>query len=111
MIATFKHKGLKELFETGKSAKVDPKLHQRCSDVLDAIEAAVNQQDLNLPGFNFHPLRGKPVRYSMHVNGPWAILSNGTRLKPAESIWNSITSPRKLESPRGKTNEIRRVCR
>ncbi len=37
------------------------------------MEAAVNQQDLNLPGFNFHPLRGKPVRYSMHVNGPWAI--------------------------------------
>ncbi len=73
MIATFKHKGLKELFETGKSAKVDARLHQRCSDVLDAIEAAVNQQDLNLPGFNFHPLRGKPVRYSMHVNGPWAI--------------------------------------
>ena len=73
MIASFRHKGLKELSETGKSAKVDPRLQQRCSDVLDAMEAAVNQQDLNLPGFNFHPLKGKPVRYSIHVNGPWSI--------------------------------------
>lgn len=40
---------------------------------LTCSEAAVNQQDLNLPGFNFHPLRGKPARYSMHVNGPWTI--------------------------------------
>ena len=73
MIGSFRHKGLKELFESRKSAKVDSRLHQRCSDVLDAIEAAVNQQDLNLPGFNFHPLKGKPVRYSFHVNGPWTI--------------------------------------
>lgn len=73
VIVSFRHKGLKELFETGKSSKVDPRLQQRCSDVLDAIDAAVNQQDLNLPGFDFHPLRGKPVRHSIHVNGPWTI--------------------------------------
>jgi toxin HigB-1 len=29
--------------------------------------------DLNIPGFQFHPLRGKPLRYSVHVNGPWCI--------------------------------------
>ena len=28
---------------------------------------------MNLPGYNFHPLRGKPVRYSVHVSGPWCI--------------------------------------
>jgi len=26
-----------------------------------------------LPGFDFHPLQGKPKRYSVHVNGPWCI--------------------------------------
>jgi proteic killer suppression protein len=26
-----------------------------------------------LPGFDFHPLRGRPQRYSVHVNGPWCI--------------------------------------
>ena len=26
-----------------------------------------------VPGFDFHALRGKPKRYSVHVNGPWCI--------------------------------------
>jgi toxin HigB-1 len=73
VIETFRHKGLKELFEKGKSAKVDAKLAQRCSDVLDALDMARSLSDLNLPGFNLHELRGKPVRHSIHVNGPWTI--------------------------------------
>jgi plasmid maintenance system killer protein len=29
---------------------------------------------MNVPGFDFHPLRGfKPPRYSVHINGPWCI--------------------------------------
>jgi hypothetical protein len=29
---------------------------------------------MNLPGFNFHALRGfVPTRYTVHVNGPWCI--------------------------------------
>jgi len=29
---------------------------------------------MNLPGFDFHPLKGfAPVRYAVHVNGPWCI--------------------------------------
>ena len=30
-------------------------------------------EDLDVPGFDFHPLRGKPQPYSLHVNGPWCI--------------------------------------
>jgi proteic killer suppression protein len=40
---------------------------------LDAIDAARSPADLNLPSFNFQRLQGKPVRYSVHVNGPWCI--------------------------------------
>jgi proteic killer suppression protein len=29
--------------------------------------------DLNVPGFNFHGLEGKPKRFSIHINGPWRI--------------------------------------
>ena len=29
--------------------------------------------EMNLLGFDFHRLHGKPVRYSVHVNGPWCI--------------------------------------
>ena len=29
---------------------------------------------MNLPGFDFHMLRGiNPPRYTVHVNGPWCI--------------------------------------
>ena len=40
---------------------------------LDAIDSATLLSDLNVPGFNFHGLEGKPKRYSIHVNGPWCI--------------------------------------
>jgi toxin HigB-1 len=37
--------------------------------------------EMNVPGFNFHSLRGfDPLRYSVHVNGPWCLtfeFSNG----------------------------------
>jgi proteic killer suppression protein len=37
------------------------------------LDQAEDLQELNVPGFDFHPLRGKPQRYSLHVNGPWCI--------------------------------------
>ena len=30
-------------------------------------------EELNVPGFNFHRLKGRPLRYTLHVNGPWCI--------------------------------------
>ena len=73
MIQSFRHKGLKELFEKGSSRKVRPDLQARALRRLDVLDEAEELQELNIPGFNFHPLRGKPQRYSVHVNGPWCI--------------------------------------
>jgi proteic killer suppression protein len=28
---------------------------------------------MNVPGFDFHALRGTPPRYTVHINGPWCI--------------------------------------
>ena len=36
-------------------------------------DAAKSPEALNVPGFDFHGLQGKPKRYSVHVNGPWCI--------------------------------------
>jgi proteic killer suppression protein len=53
MIQTFRNKALADLWEKGRTATPD---------------------EMNLPGFDFHPLKGfKPTRYSVHVNGPWCI--------------------------------------
>ncbi len=73
MIRSFRHKGLKELFLKGRSSKVAASHQARCLRRLDALNEAKSMEDLNLPGFNFHPLRGKPVRYSLHINGPWCV--------------------------------------
>jgi proteic killer suppression protein len=73
MIRSFRHKGLKELFETGRTAHIQKTLQQRCLRRLDALNHAGRPEDMNISGFDFHALRGKPVRYSVHINGPWCI--------------------------------------
>ncbi|MFH1981896.1 MAG: type II toxin-antitoxin system RelE/ParE family toxin [Pseudomonadota bacterium] len=73
MIKSFRHKGLAELFERGASRKVHQDLHARALRRLDALDQAESLAELHIPGFNFHGLRGKPKRYSIHVNGPWSI--------------------------------------
>jgi proteic killer suppression protein len=73
MIKSFKHKELKEFFLTGRSSKIAFVLQKRILRRLDALDQAEDLQDLNIPGFNFHGLQGKPKRFSIHVNGPWCL--------------------------------------
>jgi toxin HigB-1 len=73
VIGEFRSKGLKELFEKGKSKRLRPDLVGRTRRRLDALHAATELSQLKIPGFDFHPLHGHPQRYSIHVNGPWAI--------------------------------------
>jgi len=73
VIVSFRHKGLSELFERGRSRRIQPGLHARCMRRLEVLDQAASLVELNLPGFDFHPLRGRPQRYSLHVNGPWCV--------------------------------------
>ena len=73
MIVSFRHKGLKELFEKRRSRHIAHDLHARCVRRLDAHFSASSLQALNLPGFDLHPLHTTPQRYSIHVNGPWCL--------------------------------------
>ena len=68
-----RHRGLKELFSAGRSARVAPALQKRILVRLDALDAAGAIAELNQPGFDFHALAGRPRRYTIHVNGPWCI--------------------------------------
>jgi len=72
MIKGFKHKGLRELFEDGTTGKVRKDLQDRCLRRLDALHHARSLDELRVPGFNFHALKGVK-RYTIHVNGPWCI--------------------------------------
>ncbi len=73
MIRSFRHKGLKTLFMTGRSARVRQDLQSRILRRLDVMDVAVDLEELNIPGFDFHALQGKPKRYSIHVNGPFCL--------------------------------------
>lgn len=73
MLRSFRNKELQNLWG-GNRSKIDARLQKRILRRLDALDAALVAEDLNLPGFNFHGLQGfDPKRYSIHVNGPWAI--------------------------------------
>ena len=38
------------------------------------MEVVSSVDDMNLPGFDFHSLRGfQPMRYTVHINGPWCL--------------------------------------
>jgi proteic killer suppression protein len=73
MIRTFKHKGLKELFEKGRTSKVNAQQKAKCNRLMDALDAAIKPEDMLIPGFGFHGLNTNPKRYAVSVTGNWRI--------------------------------------
>jgi len=74
MIKSFRSKALADLWASGKTSKIDQKVHRRLLVRLDMLDAAGLPEDMNLPGFDFHAPRGfSPTRYTIHVSGPWCI--------------------------------------
>ena len=74
MIRSFRSKALADLWTLGKTGRIDARLRRRIWARLDRLNVAETPQEMNLPGFDFHPLKGfAPVRYAVHVNGPWCI--------------------------------------
>jgi toxin HigB-1 len=58
VITSFKHKGLREFFETNSKKGVPPELASRLRDRLDVIDAASSVEDVALPHFDLHELKG-----------------------------------------------------
>ena len=49
-------------------------MHGRIIIRLDRLDIVDDASGMNMPGFNFHALRGfQPTRYSVHINGPWCV--------------------------------------
>lgn len=73
MIRSFRSKALQTLWSSGSAARLDTKLVGRIKVRLSMLDAAAVPGDMEQPGFDYHPLRGKPQRYTVHINGPWCI--------------------------------------
>jgi toxin HigB-1 len=74
MIGSFRSKALADLWSTGSTRRIDARMHARVMRRLLALDDAKRAEDMNLPGFNFHALHSfDPIRYTVHVNGPWCV--------------------------------------
>ena len=70
----FRNRALSDFWSTGRSAKIDAKMQKRILVRLDRLNVASSPEQMDLPGFEFHPLKGfNPTRYTVHINGPWCI--------------------------------------
>lgn len=66
MIKSFRHKGLKRLFEQDDPRALNPEHIGRLRDILATLHAAPTVAHMDLPGFRLHALQG-------HLKGFWAI--------------------------------------
>lgn len=74
MIQSFRHKGLRKFFESGNVAGVQPAHAKRLRMLLAALDTALSIDDMNVPGFRLHPLKGEGRgRWSVCVNGNWRL--------------------------------------
>ena len=74
MIRTFRHKGLRQLFETGKSRAVSADLERRLMRQLDFLNRVTSPADMNLPGYRLHELKGgRKGTWSVTVSGNWRV--------------------------------------
>lgn len=74
MIRSFVHKGLKEFYETGSKKGIQPGHASKLARMLDRLDASESPQDMNLPGYRLHQLKGnKQDMWSAAVSGNWRI--------------------------------------
>jgi proteic killer suppression protein len=59
MIKFFKHKGLEKFYLKGTSARVQAKHSKNLRFQLAALDSAQDIDDLDIPGYRLHPLKGQ----------------------------------------------------
>ena len=75
MIRSFRHAGLKRLFEDGDGRRIRTDLVQKVENILSVLDAASRPQDLDLPGYRLHPLKGARKGYwAVTVRANWRIV-------------------------------------
>ena len=73
VIKTFRHKGLQAFFERGTKAGIQAAHAPKLARLLARLSDASCPEDMNLPGWRLHPLKGADLggHFSVWVNGNW----------------------------------------
>jgi proteic killer suppression protein len=66
MIRSIRHKGLKRLYDNDDPRGVRAEHAIKLRDILARLDAAATVDDMDVPGFRLHPLRGD-------LKGFWAV--------------------------------------
>jgi proteic killer suppression protein len=75
MIRSFKHRGLKRLYERADRSGIRSDLLNTVEDILARLDEADTPQALNLPGYRLHPLKGDLKGFwSVTVRANWRII-------------------------------------
>ena len=74
MIASFRSRALKHYWEKGETRRLPAQSLVRIAMILDRLDAAVEPNDLDLPGLGFHPLKGqRKGEFAVLVTRNWRI--------------------------------------
>ena len=74
MIKSFGHKGLRRFYEVGSAAGIQSSHKKRLRLQLVALDTATIIEDMDIPGFKLHPLKGdRKGLWSISVSGNWRI--------------------------------------
>ena len=74
MIRSFRHKGLQRFYERGTKSGIQPKHSKRLRMQLAALDTALTIDDIDIPDYQLHQLRGRAKsRWSIWVNGNWRL--------------------------------------
>jgi proteic killer suppression protein len=75
VIETIRHKGLKRLFEKGETKGIHPDHLEKVENILFVLNRARKPEDLSLPGFKLHRLKGDLKEFwSVTVRANWRII-------------------------------------
>jgi len=74
VIKSFKHKGLEDFFRTGSTRGIQAAHAKKLRMQLAALDTAHLIEDMNIPGYRLHPLKGSRKGFwSINVNGNWRV--------------------------------------
>jgi proteic killer suppression protein len=75
MIQSFRHKGLKRLYEDDDPRGVAAEHLTKLRNILARLDAASSIEDMNLPGFNLHTLKGSLLGLmAVTVRANWRVI-------------------------------------
>jgi toxin HigB-1 len=74
VIRSFRHRGLKALYDGRTAGRVAPQHIDKLRDIFAALDRSRTARDLDLPGFRLHALKGVlRGHHAVSVSGNWRV--------------------------------------